>query len=82
MIGKSNPEAVEAMARISESNDGKVYVAELRSQLATIDVKLRTASGDDLRRHQGAAQTLEKMINKFEASRTNLKQLQHHNKTS
>lgn len=78
MISQFSAGAVEAMARISGSGDGEIYIAELEEQLYAIDTKLRHAVGDDITRLQGAAKTLEKLVNKFEASRENLRALNNH----
>lgn len=53
--------------------EGKLWVGMLEGKLAAVDVQLRTATGEQLYRHQGRAQQLDELIRELTEADEKLK---------
>lgn len=64
---------LQALKHFFGRPEGKLWVAMLEDKLAAVDVKLRTAAGEELLRTQGRAQQLDELIRELTEADTNLK---------
>lgn len=55
-------EELQALRSLSRAPEGRALVAMLERMQSDADVKLRSASGDDLLRKQGRAQQLDELL--------------------
>lgn len=72
MIGKFSDKSLLAMATIARSEIGVAFIDGLRAQQRDIDKKLRHSNDDLTKQLQGAARTLETLVQKFEMADHNL----------
>ena len=74
MLKSLNPEVeldkhvLISMSHVAFSDDGKIVIAYLKKQLSLMDHGMRRSEAQQLFNLQGAALTLEKLINQLEKS--------------
>lgn len=70
MISHFNDDRLESLRRLSRGHEGEALLAELREQhTATLGRLAHSADDRDTHQLQGAARTLERLIDQFHALR-------------